>query len=222
MVEIPLIIASLLGVFSRGISKIEGKSFLVFIKIWHLDSACTDWLITTQMSYLSLKALHIIFVITWFSGLFYMVRLFVYAAEANSLKDPIKRQILIEQYQLMQKRLWYGIAWPSAILTAILGSTLVYLYGSIPGWLWAKLLFVLCLYLYHFSCHRIFLEQGQGIFEKSPLKLRIWNEAPTPLLFGIVFAVVLKDQTNFIFLLLGLFIVALLLLIAIKQIAKRN
>ena len=67
-----------------------------------------------------IKALHIIFIVTWFSGLFYMVRLFVYSAEANVKPEP-GRTILLQQFGIMQKRLWYGITWPSAILTLIFG-----------------------------------------------------------------------------------------------------
>ena len=69
---------------------------------------------------LYLKALHIIFVITWFSGLFYIVRLFVYHAEANEMPDT-EKHVLIKHFKVAEKRLWYGITWPSAILTWIFG-----------------------------------------------------------------------------------------------------
>ena len=67
--------------------------------------------------YNTIKALHLIFVITWFAGLFYIVRLFVYHAEAKQ-KEDVEQRILVKQYQLMQFRLWYIITWPSAILAS--------------------------------------------------------------------------------------------------------
>ena len=73
------------------------------------------------MDFSYLKALHIIFVVTWFAGLFYIVRLFIYHSEAESKPEP-ERSILQKQYKLMEKRLWYGITWPSMILTITFGS----------------------------------------------------------------------------------------------------
>ena len=68
--------------------------------------------------------MHIIFVVTWFAGLFYMPRLLVYNTEANDKPQPA-RKVLQEQFTLMMKRLWYGITWPSAVLTLILGLTVM-------------------------------------------------------------------------------------------------
>src|SRR5665647_2229409 len=106
------------------------------------------------MTYFYIKALHIIFVITWFAGLFYIVRLFVYSAEANDKSEP-ERSILLKQFGLMQKRLWYGITWPSAILTLIFGTWIGLLYGSLPTWLLVKLIFVLSLFIYQLSLQSI-------------------------------------------------------------------
>jgi len=98
-----------------------------------------------------IKALHIIFVVCWFAGLFYIVRLFIYQVEANQ-KTETERNILVPQYQLMQKRLWYGITWPSAILTMVFGFWMYFLnfdyYLSQP-WMLLKLIFVGILFLYH-------------------------------------------------------------------------
>src|SRR5262245_23677536 len=104
--------------------------------------------------YLYLKALHIIFVVTWFAGLFYMPRLFIYNTEAGQ-KAGEARTALREQFSIMMKRLWYGITWPSAILTLILGISLWNILNITPGWLAIKLGFVVALYLYHFSLHII-------------------------------------------------------------------
>ena len=70
------------------------------------------------MTFQYLKALHLIFMVTWFAGLFYIVRLFIYHVEADKKEDP-EKTILTNQFKLMEKRLWYGITWPSAILIAV-------------------------------------------------------------------------------------------------------
>jgi len=89
------------------------------------------------MNYSYIKALHIIFVVTWFAGLFYIVRLFIYFAEAQEKPEP-ERSILQNQFRIMQKRLWYGITWPSAILTLIFGFSIVLPFAStirfLVGW----------------------------------------------------------------------------------------
>ena len=95
--------------------------------------------------YFYVKALHIIFIATWFAGMFYIVRLFIYNTEAAE-KEGIEREILVKQFSIMIKRLWLGITWPSAILTIIFGGWIAYIFGSIPSWLWVKLGFVAGLY----------------------------------------------------------------------------
>lgn len=161
------------------------------------------------------KALHIIFVVTWFAGLFYIVRLFIYFAEAAEKTEP-ERTILQNQFRLMQKRLWYGITWPSAVLTLIFGPWMLYMYGTIPGWLWLKIGFVAGLYLYHFSCQKIFNQQQKGILNYTSTQLRIWNEVATLFLVSIVFLVVLKNSLDFIWGILGLVLFAVLLMLAIR------
>ena len=90
------------------------------------------------MNFLYIKALHIIFIVTWFAGLFYIVRLFIYFAETSNKPEP-EKTILQKQYSIMQKRLWYGITYPSAIITLIFGLSLLTFYVEIPKWLWIKL-----------------------------------------------------------------------------------
>ena len=167
------------------------------------------------MEYSYIKALHIIFVVTWFAGLFYIVRLFIYFAEASEKEEP-EKSILQTNFKIHQKRLWYGITWPSAIFTAIFGPTLWYLYGSLPDWLMIKILFVLGLYFYHFICHSIFRQQQRGIIRYSSMQLRIWNEVATLFLFAIVFIVVLKNTLSMFYGIGGLVIFALILLLAIR------
>src|SRR6185437_15481078 len=104
----------------------------------------------TFLMYNYVKALHIIFIVTWFSGLFYIVRLFIYNAEAAGKPEP-ERTILQQQYKIMIRRLWLIITWPSAILTLIFGPWMMILLGGVPTLHAIKLGFVGGLYLYHFS-----------------------------------------------------------------------
>lgn len=172
------------------------------------------------MSYLYLKALHIIFVVTWFSGLFYIVRLFIYHTEAAS-RPKNEREVLIPQFKLMTKRLWYIITWPSAILTLILGSSLLYNYlPNLPVWLWVKIGFVVGLFFYQLYCHKIFKDLQNDIIKFSSQQLRIWNEVSTIFLFCIVFLVVLKNTLNMFWGVIGVFGLMLLLMFAIKLYKK--
>lgn len=171
--------------------------------------------------YLYLKALHIIFVVTWFAGLFYMVRLFIYHVEANEMKEP-KKSILQNQYKIMSKRLWYIITWPSAIIVLITASLLlvknpVWLQQN---WMMIKLAMVALLYLYHYKSHLIFKDLQQNIVKYSSQQLRLWNEVATILLFSIVFLVVLKNSFNWIFGVVGIFALGIILMILIKWYKK--
>lgn len=167
------------------------------------------------MLFFYVKALHIIFIVTWFAGLFYIVRLFVYNAEAQEKPSP-ERSILQQQYNIMMKRLWFGITWPSAILTLIFGPWMAILYGSLPSWLLIKLGFVVLLYAYFFLLHGIFRQQQRGIFRYNSTQLRVWNEVATVLLVAIVFLVVLKSLASMVWGLTGLLLFTASLMIAIK------
>ncbi|MES2621947.1 MAG: CopD family protein [Bacteroidota bacterium] len=165
--------------------------------------------------YFYVKALHIIFIVTWFSGLFYIVRLFIYNAEAEQKTEP-ERSILLTQFNVMIKRLWYGITWPSAILSVIFGGWMWYMFNSLPEWLVLKLVFVIGLYIYHFSLHLIFRQQVQGIFKYTSQQLRIWNEVATIFLVAIVMLVVVKENLSFVWGLLGLLLFVILLMAGIR------
>jgi putative membrane protein len=169
------------------------------------------------MSYSYLKALHIIFVVTWFSGLFYIVRLFIYHTEAEN-KKPQEKEILQSQFKIMEKRLWYGITWPSAILTLIFGSSLIRYHLPLAGnpWLIIKLFFVSLLFLYHLQCGRIFQDLQNNKILHSSKNLRIWNEIATLFLVAIVFLVVLKSALSMVYGLVGLVIFSALLMLAIR------
>lgn len=169
------------------------------------------------MDFLYVKALHIIFVVTWFAGLFYIVRLFIYHVEAEKKEDPAKG-ILQAQYKLMSKRLWYIITWPSAILASFFAFWLLYqnpYYLEMP-WMHVKLVFVLALYFYHYSCQKIYAQLQKDIIKYSAFKLRIWNEVATIILFAVVFLVTLKSAINWIWGVVGIILFGVLLMLGIR------
>ena len=170
------------------------------------------------MTIFYIKALHIIFVVTWFAGLFYIVRLFIYHAEAGRKKEP-ERSILQKQFRIMQRRLWFGITWPSAVLTVIFGVWMLILRPDFLEnvWMYAKLGIVVLLLLYHFYCERIYRTIGRGITPHSPLFLRFFNEGATIFLFSIVFLVVLKDRLEWVWWMIGVTVLILALIAGIWQ-----
>ncbi len=165
---------------------------------------------------LYLKALHIIFVVTWFSGLFYIVRLFVYHSEANEKSEP-ERSILINHFLKAEKLLWYGITVPSAYGTLIFGTWLLYeMFGiSFPDWMFLKLAFVLFLVIYHLLCGKIIRQLKKGDIQFTSMQMRLWNEVATIFLISIIFIVVLKDMFSWVKGLVGLVIFSSLLVAAI-------
>lgn len=169
------------------------------------------------MNILYIKALHIIFVVTWFAGLFYIVRLFIYDIETKD-KPEVERKILSAQFKIMQRRLWYGITWPSAILTWIFGLWL--LFNNIDfmrmPWFHIKLTSVVLLSLYHLSCGTILKQLKNETCRYSSGQLRIWNEVATLFLVAIVFLVEVQHSLNWIWGLAGLVAFAALLMLAIK------
>lgn len=169
------------------------------------------------MDYLNLKALHIIFIVTWFAGLFYIVRLFIYHTEALQ-KTGTEKAILDQQLKMMSKRLWTIITWPSAILTLIFGTWLLI---KQPQWLQMpfmhiKLTFVALLYAYHFSCHYLYLQLQKGVAKYTSAQLRTWNEVATLILVAVVFLIVLKNQVSWIWGTAGFVVFAVILMLAIK------
>jgi putative membrane protein len=173
------------------------------------------------MDLLTVKALHIIFVVSWFAGLFYMVRLFIYHVEAQA-KSVVEKEILSNQFTIMEKKLWWIITTPAMVLSVVFGTWMVilnpsYLYAP---WFQIKLIFVVLLLIYHFLCQSIMVKFHHNIFGWKSNQLRLWNELATLFLVAIVFLVVLKSTFNWITGTLGFFGVAVGLMIAI-QIYKR-
>lgn len=174
--------------------------------------------------YYYIKAIHIIFIVTWFSGMFYIPRLFIYNTESQEKSDP-EKSILQKQFTIMIKRLWLGITWPSAILTVIFGGWMAYLYGSVPEWLWVKLGFVAGLYAYHFTLQKLFSEQMNGKFRFSSQQLRVWNEVATIFLVAIVVLASVKQSISVAWGIVGLILFIIILMSGIKiykLIRKKN
>lgn len=164
-----------------------------------------------------LKSLHLIFVITWFAGLFYIVRLFVYQIEANEKPAP-EKEILQKQYKIMTYRLWYIITWPSAVLAVIFAISLLYLNPAFleMRWMQVKLVFVALLFAYHIKCHIIYKELQNDIFNYTSNFMRLWNEGATIILFAVVFLVILKNAFNWIFGVVGIMLFSILIMLGFK------
>ncbi|MDQ2751490.1 MAG: CopD family protein [Bacteroidota bacterium] len=171
-----------------------------------------------------IKALHIIFVVTWFAGMFYMPRLFIYNTEAAEKKEP-EKEILHKQFTIMMKRLWYVITVPSALLTLVFGPWMWILLNALPQWLFIKLIFVVLLYFYFISLHLIFKQQLRGIYKYTSQQLRVWNEVATIFLFAIVMLAVVKQAISLAWGLGGLILFIIVLMSAItiyKKIRGKN
>lgn len=171
------------------------------------------------MEYNHIKAIHIIFVTSWFAGLFYLPRLFVYHVEANN-KPEIERKILQEEYKRMQKILFNAIMIPAMWLTILSGITMVYLVWwesfEVHKWLQLKLGFVIGLIVYHFFCRKLILELRQDKYRFTGFQLRLFNEIATIFLFAIVFLVVLKNAVDWIWGIVGLVIFAVVIMSAVR------
>jgi putative membrane protein len=173
------------------------------------------------MTSLYLKAVHIIFIVTWFAGLFYMPRLFVYIIESHAKPEP-EKSILLKQLNLMASRLWYGITWPSAIITLGMGTSLLI---NQPEWLsmgfmHMKLTLVFLLYLYHISLHVIHNQLKKGTVKYTSQQMRLWNEVSTLFLISIVFLIVLKNALSMLWGLAGLLAVVILIMTGMRVYKK--
>lgn len=169
------------------------------------------------MTTLYLKAVHIVFIVTWFAGLFYIPRLFVYIIEAHEKSEP-EKGILLQQLKMMSSRLWYGITWPSAILTLGLGASMLI---DNPAWLkyqfmHIKLILVLSLYIYHYTLHVIFKQLQTNKVKYTSNQMRMLNEVATLFLISIVFIIVLKNALSVVWGLVGLIIVTAAIMLGIK------
>jgi putative membrane protein len=169
------------------------------------------------MSYTVFKALHIIFMVSWFAGLFYIIRLFIYHTEAQD-KGEQEKKILGAQFKIMERKLWWIITTPAMILTVLFGTLMIIENPPLlkMGWMHLKLTFVVLLLVYHFLSQKIMKQLDKDIFSWSSNQLRLWNEVATLALVAIVFLVVMKNSLNWIYGTIGFFAVAVALMIAIK------
>ena len=167
--------------------------------------------------YQYIKALHLIFVITWFAGLFYIPRLFVYQIESNDKPSP-EKEILCDLLKLMTKRLWFIITWPSAILATLFAIWLLVLMPNLlkESWMIVKLVFVVLLMVYHLKTHQIFNQLQKDNIRYTSNFMRIWNEGSTVILFSVVFLVILRNGIDWIFGVVGIFVLGILLMLGIK------
>lgn len=132
-----------------------------------------------------IKSLHIIFMVTWFAGLFYLPRLFVYHAQAN---DPVG----IERFKIMERKLFFGIMTPGAVFTIVFGLWLWLGYGIGGTWLHWKLALVALLVVYHLYCGKLLFDFKHDRNRHGHVFYRWLNELPVVILFAVVFLVVLK------------------------------
>jgi putative membrane protein len=146
-------------------------------------------------AYLWFKTLHIVGVVVWFAGLFYLVRLFIYHREAEDL-EPALRSAFQAQYGLMEKRLANIITTPGMVVAVAMAAGLLVINPAWlhQGWMHAKLAFVAALLVYHAFCYRLMGQLQAGDCHWSPKQLRALNELPTLLLVIVVMLVVFKSQ----------------------------
>lgn len=156
------------------------------------------------MTYFVIKALHLIGMVSWFAGLFYIPRIFIYSVEALE-KPELERRILLAQFQIMGRRLWYGITWPAMIVTLTFGLWLVILYNDwSQPWVHAKLTLVALLVVYHLICGSIRKGIVAGTSKWTSHRLRLWNEVATVILIATIFVATLKSQAFQLSLLVGI------------------
>lgn len=147
------------------------------------------------MNYLWFKALHIVGIVAWFAGMFYLPRLFVYHAEANEQPDAV-RTVLQQQYQVMEQRLYRIIMTPAMVLTLVMAVGMLIVAPDLlkETWLHIKLGLVLLLVGYHHFCARLMKEMAQGKFRFTGQQLRWFNEFPTVLFVIVVLLAVFKNS----------------------------
>ncbi|QLF50766.1 CopD family protein [Capnocytophaga sp. oral taxon 902] len=175
--------------------------------------------------YLIAKSIHIIFVVSYFAGLFYMVRLFIYHTEALEKDDP-ERSILHKQFSFMEERLWNIITVPALVLMTLSGLYMLYDGGDCTlikqGWFHVKLLFVVFLFVYHYYSWRIMKRLQAGRASLTSVQLRMLNEVATIILFVVVFAVILKGLfiTYWYFSLIAFVVMGALIMLVVKLVNK--
>lgn len=180
------------------------------------------------MTYLIIKALHIIFMVSYFAGIFYLVRIFVYYKDTDAFESP-KKEILREQYVYMARRLWNIITVPAFVLMTIFGTILILMNPTLlqMSWFQLKIAFLIGLFIYHYWSWKKVLEiknLQNGELKTANLKLRQANEIATFLLFLVVFTVILKSLTieNWWQLITGFFVIVFVIMMTVKLVNKKK
>ncbi len=173
------------------------------------------------MTYFYIKALHIVFVVSWFSGLFIMVRYFVYHGEALEQDEP-KKSILHEEYIKNERLLYHIITMPAMTLTVLTGLTMIHLNPGLlqTTWFVTKLCLLVGLLGYHFHIMYIMNQFKKGISVWPAFRYRLWNEVGTLFLVAIVFIVTLKHQINWIWGTLGFVAFAIFIMLIVKLVKQ--
>lgn len=163
------------------------------------------------------KAVHIVFVISWMAGLFYILSLFIYHTEAQDKSEP-EKSILQKQFVKMEATLWKIIATPAMIISVLAGVFMLTLNQGLlqMDWMWVKLGFVAGLLIYHFVCQNIVKQLKNNQYKLTSFQLRLWRELATIFMIAIVFVVILKSAINWIYGLIGIMGVAMAIMIAVK------
>lgn len=170
-----------------------------------------------------IKAIHVIFIVSYFAGIFYIVRLFIYHTEAQD-KSQNEREILSAQYKFMQKRLWNVITVPAGLLVILTGTAMLIMNSTLltQSWIHVKLTAVLLLIGYHLWCWRTILNLQKDIFKMKSIRLRMMNEVATMLLFIIAFAVILKGlfAVYWYWILISFVAVGILIMLVVRLVNK--
>ncbi len=186
--------------------------------LWKIypEMEISDWYATS-------KALHLIGMVSWMAGLFYLVRLFVYHAEAGALPQP-EQGILTRQYALMEGRVYRIILRPAVVITWVFGSLMLAIQPVWleQPWLWVKLTFVLTLTGYTVYCQVHVRRLADGTSRFSHAHYRVMNEVPTIILVAAVFLAGFKSRINWFYLIGGVGVFAALILMAIRKVARKS
>ncbi|WP_419868199.1 CopD family protein [Chryseobacterium sp. CT-SW4] len=180
------------------------------------------------MLYTIIKALHIIFMVSYFAGIFYLVRLFVYYKDTDEFEGE-KQRILREQYTFMARRLWNIITVPAGVIMTVCGLIMIFLNMGLmkTPWFHLKLTFLIGLAVYHYWCWKKVLELKKLAGDTLPsanIKLRQANEIATFILFLVVFTVILKSAVIVYWwqLITGFFVLVLLIMMTVKLVNKNK
>ena len=176
-------------------------------------------------NYLIYKAIHVIFVVSYFAGLFYIVRLMIYHTETQQMEEP-KKSILQDQYTNMEKKLWNVITAPALVILITMGLNMLYKNQGLlhMPWMKSKLGMISVLLIYHFWCWRTLKQIQNKVFKYTSVQLRMMNELATILLFVIVFAVIQKTDfgRDWYWSIVSFFGCGILLMLIVRLINRNN